>query len=275
MRCKWFSALLPSILAAAPALEVFKPVISQSDGGPPDPPAFVHVAGETLFFTCRIANYSKSPDEKIHLAYSVQAFDPQGVPLDEIYKNDISDEVSPQDKEWQPRIATEISTPPLGPSGAYKIVVKVEDLLAKTSAELSAPFQIRGHAVEPSGTLAVRNFQYFKGEDDTQPLAKASYRPGDNVWAKFDVVGYKLGEKNKIDVSYVTTVLSPAGKVLWTQPDPAVDQDASFYPKRYVAASMGISLLKDTKPGVYMIGVQVKDALGKQTAEAKFPFTVE
>ncbi len=238
--------LQAALLAAAPALEVIKPVIAQSDGGPPDTPNFVHVAGETLFFTCRVANFAKSPDEKIHLTYSVEAFDPQGVALNEIYKHEVSDEVTPQDREWQPKIETEIATPPLGPTGAYKIVVKVEDLIGKTTAELSVPFQIRGHAVEPSETLAVRNFQYFRGEDDVQPLEKAAYHPGDAVWAKFDIVGYKLGAQNAVDVSYVTSLISPAGKVMWTQPDPAVDKDASFYPKRYVSSSMGINLLKDT-----------------------------
>jgi hypothetical protein len=275
MRLLLLSALLPALVAAAPALEVVKPVIAQSDGGPPDPAGFVHVAGETLFFTCRIANFAKSPEEKIHLAYSVEAFDPQGVPLNEIYKNEIQDEVTPQDRDWLPKIETEIPTPPLGPTGAYKIVIKVEDLIAKTSAELSVPFKVKGHAVDPSDTLVVRNFQYFRGEDDVQPLATPAYHPGDAVWAKFDIVGFKLGDKNAIDVSYVTSLISPTGKVMWTQPDPAVDKDASFYPKRYVTASMGITLLKDTRPGVYMIGVQVKDAIGKQTVEAKFPFTLE
>ncbi len=275
MRFLFLSAFFPALLAAASALEVVKPVISQSDGGPPDTAGFVHVAGETLFFTCRVANFTKSPEEKVHLAYSVEAFDPLGVPLSEIYKNEISDEVTPQDRDWLPKIETEIDTPPLGPTGAYKIVVKVEDLIGKTSAELSVPFQIRGHAVQLSDTLVVRNFQFFRGEDDTQPLEKAAYHPGDAVWAKFDIVGYKLGDKNAIDVSYVTSLISPAGKVMWTQPDPAVDHDASFYPKRYVTASMGINLLKDTAPGVYMIGVQVKDGIGNQTAEAKFPFTLQ
>lgn len=269
------SALLPALLSAAPALEVVKPVISQSDGGPPDPSGFVHIAGETLFFTCRIANFAKTPEEKIHLAYSVEAFDPQGVPLNEIYKNEISDEVTPQDHEWQPKIETEIATPPLGPTGAYKIVVKAEDLVSKTTGELTVTFQVRGHAIELSDTLAVRNFHYYRGEDDAQPLQQAVYHPGDAVWAKFDIVGYKLGQKNAVNVSYVTSLISPAGKVMWTQPDPAVDQDASFYPKRYVSASMGINLLKDTRPGEYTISVQVKDAVGNQTAEAKFPFTLQ
>lgn len=275
MRFRLLSAFLPALLAAAPALEVVKPVISQSDGGPPDPAGFTHVAGETLFFTCRVANFTKTPEEKIHLNYSVEAFDPQGIPLIDAVKNEIADEVTPQDRDWQPKIEIEVPTPPLGPSGAYKIVVKVEDTIAKTSAELSVPFQIRGHSIEPSETLVVRNFHWFRGEDDTQPIEKAIYHPGDAVWAKFDIIGYKLGQGNKIDVSYVTSLISPEGKVMWTQPDPAVDQDASFYPKRYVTATMGINLLKDTKPGDYMIGVQVKDGVGKQTATAKFPFTLQ
>ena len=66
----------------------------------------------------------------------MQAFDPKGVPLDEIYKNEMKTEVSPQDKEWMPKIATEIPIPPLAGPGAYKIVVKVEDVIAKTTAEL-------------------------------------------------------------------------------------------------------------------------------------------
>ena len=137
------------------------------------PAGFEHVAGETLFFSCRIAGYAKTPEEKVHVAYSVQAFDPKGVPLTEIYKNELMTDVTPQDKEWMPKIATEIQIPPLVAAGTYKILVKVEDLVAKTNAELSVPFDVRSKTVEPSDTLVVRNFQFFRGEDDPQPLQKA------------------------------------------------------------------------------------------------------
>jgi len=63
--------------------------------------------------------------------------------------------------------------------------------------------------------------------------------------------------------------------MLWTQPEPAVEQSESFYPKRYVAATMGITLLAKTTPGEYTIAVKVTDAVGKQTYEAKQTFTVE
>ena len=87
------------------------------------------------------------------------------------------------------------------------------------------------------------------------------------------VEGY--GEKNKIDVSYVTSVIAPSGKVLWTQPEPAVDQSESFYPKPYVVASMGINLTPTIRPGEYTITVQVKDGAGGQTFEEKHTFMVE
>jgi hypothetical protein len=233
------------------------------------------VAGETLFFSCRVAGYAKTPEEKVHVAYSVEAFDPQGVPLTEIYKNEMVTDVAPQDKAWMPKITTEIQVPPLVGAGTYKILIKIEDLVANAKAELSVPFVVRSKTVEPSDTLVARNFQFFRGEDDAQPIEKAVYRGGDSVFARFDIIGFKYGEKNRIDVSYLTSVISPSGKVLWTQPEPAVEQSESFYPKRYVVASMGITLLAKTTPGEYKIAVTITDAVGKQTYETKQTFTVE
>ena len=263
------------LCSAAAGLEVVRPIVAQSDGGVPVPSGYEHVAGETLFFSCRVAGYAKTPEEKVHVAYSVEAFDPQGVPLTEIYKNEMVTDVAPQDKAWMPKITTEIQIPPLVGAGTYKILIKIEDLVANAKAELSVPFVVRSKAVEPSDTLVARNFQFFRGEEDAQALEKIVYRGGDSVFARFDIIGFKYGEKNRIDVSYLTSVISPSGKVLWTQPEPAVEQSESFYPKRYVVASMGITLLAKTTPGEYKIAVTITDAVGKQTYETKQTFTVE
>lgn len=278
MRTILLAALLPAWPVwgnAAPALTVVRPVIAESDGGVPLPVTFEHVPGEILFFTCRVTGFTKSADDKIHLTYSVQAFDPKGVPLTELYKNEIRTEVTPQDKEWMPKIETEVQIPPLVASGAYKLVVKAEDVLAKTTSELAVPFEVRGHPLEPSDTLVVRNFKFYRSEEDTRPVEKTAYRGGDAVWARFDITGFKYGDKNQIDVSYSASVISPGGKVLWTQPEPAVERSESFYPKRYVAASFAINLLAKTTPGEYAIQVTVKDAIGNQAFETKQMFTVE
>jgi hypothetical protein len=262
------------VFAAAP-LAIVQPAISIMEAGTPDLPGAVHVPGETVYFSCRILNYTKNPDDKVRLAYSVQAFDPAGVPLAEPSHNGIEAEVSFQDKNWRPRIETEVVIPPLVPSGVYRITVKVEDLVAKTSAQLDAPLRVRGHIIQPGAALTVQNLQLFRGENDNEPVAKPAYRPGDVVWARFDITGFKYGQANHVDVSYVTALAAASGTVLWKQTEPAVERSESFYPKRYIPADFGLNLDKKIRPGEYAITITVKDGVGSQTYETRQPFTVE
>jgi len=267
--------LISALSFAATPLAIVRPVVSQMEDGVADPSGFEYTPGQTFFFTCRVANFAKTEDSKIRIAYSVQPFDPRGAPLAEIYKNQVADEVSPQDKNWMPKIETEIAIPPLVASGSYKVVVKVEDLVANSSAQLEVPFQVRGHALEPSDKLVVRNFLFFADENATQPLEKPVYHPGASVWAKFDITGFTYGAGNKVDVSYVTSLVASSGKVLWTQPEPAKEQSESFYPRRYVAADFGINLANNIKAGEYAIAISVKDAVGGQSYESKQTFAVQ
>src|SRR5438874_1591817 len=168
--------LVAGSASAAPALEVVRAIIAQSDGGVMLPPGYDHVPGETLFFSCRVAGYAQTPEEKVHISYSVQAFDPKGAPLVEIYKNELVTDVSPQDKEWMPKIATELQIPPLVATGTYKLLIKVEDRIAMKTAELAVPFNVRGRDVPPSDTLVVRNFHFYRGEEDRQPAEKAAFK---------------------------------------------------------------------------------------------------
>jgi hypothetical protein len=268
------SVVLPCTLLAAP-LELVRAALSDVEGGAALPAGFDHRAGETMFFSCRIAGFQKGSDEKIHLAYSVEAFDARGVPLVELFKNDITDEITPQDKEWMPKIQTEIPIPPLIAPGKYTIVIKAEDLVAKAKTETTVPFEVRGHEIAPSDTLTARNMQFFRSEEDAKPLAQPVYRAGDAVWLKFDITGFRYGPKNKIDVSYASSILDNSGKVLWTQPEPTSEQTESFYPKLYVPAVFSITVQPGTRPGPYTIAAQVKDAIGNQSYEAKATFTVE
>ncbi|HLI85082.1 MAG TPA: hypothetical protein VKV17_14270 [Bryobacteraceae bacterium] len=265
---------LASQVLAAP-LEIVQPQLSNSDGGAVNPADFVYHPGETIFFSCRVRNYQKTPDEKIHLTWSIQTLDAEGVPLVEPVKNEIVEEVGPQDKDWMPRLAVEIPLPPLIGSATYQVVVSVNDLTAKTQTELKVPFAVRSQAVRPSDSLTLENLHFFRSENDTQPLEKAAYRPGDAVWMRFDITGFRYGPKNKIDVSYAVSVLDASGKVLWTQPEPATAKSESFYPKLWIPASMSVTTQKNTSPGEYGIAIEVKDAIGNQMYEAKANFTIE
>jgi hypothetical protein len=267
---------LVSSLAAAPApLGIVRAIISDTEGGAALPKSYNYVPGETIFFSCRIAGYRQTQEEKVHLTYSVDVFDPAGVPLVEHFQSEIAAEVSPQDREWMPKIASEIAIPSLISSGTYTIVVKAEDLIGETETELKMPFQVRAKNVELSDALTARNFHFLRSEDDEHALEKPAYRPGDTVWAQFDLVGFKYGPKNHIDVGYVVSILDSSGKVLWAQPEATTEQSESFYPKRYISASLSISIQKNTQPGTYAIGLQVKDAVGAQTYETKQTFTIE
>jgi hypothetical protein len=271
MRSFLLVALLPAALCAATTLQIVKPIVSQTDGGDADAPGFEHVAGETLYFSCRVEGFAKS-EEKVHLTYSVQAFDPKGVALAEIYKNAILEEVLPQDKDWEPKIETEVEVPPLAPPGEYKIVVKAEDFYANTSAELPVTFRVRGLRVDASDKLVVRNFGFYRGEDDAQALARPIFHNGANLWAKWDITGYKYGPSSKVDISWTVSILQ--GEKVLKAFDSASEQSESIYPKPWVPASFEVPLQK-VAVGEYTILVRVKDVTGAQTYETRHNFTVE
>jgi hypothetical protein len=174
-----------------------------------------------------------------------------------------------------PKIQTEVPIPPLIGTGTYKIVVQADDLIAKTHVELAVPFEVRGHNAAASEKLTAATFRFFRGEEDPQPLEKAVYRAGDEVWAKFDITGFRYGPKNKVDLSYKMSILDGTGKVLWTQPEATTEQTESFYPKLYLPAAVSITIQKGTHPGPYTMAVEVTDAIGNQTTESQGNFSVE
>jgi hypothetical protein len=276
MRRLFLALILSALLASAATLEVVRPAIGDTDGGPPNPAGSNYHPGDSLYFTCRISGYTKDDKEQVRLAYAVQAVDPHGVAVTEPYKNNVNAEVAPQDKEWLPKIETTINLPTLLFTGEYKIVVKVDDLIAKTSAELAIPVRVRGREdIHRSDSLSIQAFRFLRHEDDTRPAERAAYVPGDHLWAKFDITGFRYGPANHIDVTYITSVLGPDGNILWTQREPVGEQGESFYPRAFVPAAMSIELQPKIKPGAYTLVVQAKDAVGSETCEIRQPFTIE
>jgi hypothetical protein len=272
MRPLLLVALLPAALCAAATLQIVKPVVSQSEGGDADTPGFEHVAGETLFFTCRIGGFMKSED-KVHLTYSVQAFDPRGVALAEPYDNAVLEQVSAQDKEWQPKIESQVEIPPLAPAGEYKILVKAKDYYSDESVELPVVFRVRGVRVDPSDRLVVRNFGFYRTQEGGQPVATPIFHNGSSLFARWVITGYKYGEGNKVDVSYTVSILS-GEKVLQTVPPVADQSEGTFYPKPWVVGDFDIPLQK-VLPGAYTLLIRVKDVTGKQDIESRHQFSVE
>lgn len=279
MRARSTLLLLALASAAYPAtapLAIIKAGISDIEDGPPVSPSFTFVPGQFVFLTFHISGFKASEEQKIHLSYKTDAFDPKGVPLVETMADKVDTTLTPEDKNWKPLVRQQFLIPPIAPSGTYKITVQVTDDLAKgASVTEDIPFQVRGRDVAPSDTLAIRNFHFYRGEDDRDPLAIAAYRPGDTLWARFDIVGYKFGPNNSIDVDYGISVLAAGGKVLYTQDKAAEEKSSSFYPKAYVPGSMNLSLQSNIRPGQYTIAITARDHTGNQTADAKADFSIE
>ena len=269
------AAFLVTSLCAAADLKVVRVMLSDSEGGPPNSESWEYTPGQIVYVTCRVSGFSMSPQRQVQLSYTVQAFDSRGAAVAEADKGSINDEVAVQDKEWLPKIDANVILPSQMLAGTGKIVVKVDDAVSKTSTTFEAPFHVRGSKIEPSDKLVIATFRFLKSENDAKGMDHAAYHPGDQVWAAFDLVGYKYGEKNHVDVTYLTELVSAEGKSLWKQPQPEGEQGDSFYPKPFVSAEMGVTLDKNIKPGSYTLIVTAKDAVGKQNVDHRGDFVVE
>src|SRR5262249_9431021 len=147
-----------------------------------------------------------------------------------------------------------VLVPPLAESGVYKMRFSAKDELSGATASAEATFEVKGHVVERSDTLIVRNFRFYRMEDESAPpLTVASYRPGDPVWARFDITGYKMGPGNQREVAYTVTVMGAGGRVLLAPREPEVDKGASFYPMKYVPCVISLNLQPTIRPDEYTI----------------------
>jgi hypothetical protein len=278
--------LLAASLAciAAPSdkkLAIVHTVVAQSDNGLAIAADDQFRQGETLYFSFQVEGYKKvdKPDDygkqNIHFKYQIQALDSRGAILQPVKDGSVETTVSSEDKNWLPVIRDAIVVPPLADSGEYAILVKLSDELSAQTAEARVTFSVKGHDVAPSDTLVVRNFRFVRQEDDDKALPVAAYRPGDAVWARFDMTGYKLGTKNQVDIEYGLTVLRADGSVAYSEPQAATQKIQTFYPQRYQPGTLNLSLAKDQPLGNYTIVLAVRDNLGQQMYETRETFSVE
>ncbi|MDQ6701459.1 MAG: hypothetical protein M3Z36_14865 [Acidobacteriota bacterium] len=249
--------------------------IHQMEDGPPAAADTTFVPGETVYVSFQVEGYRVSPEQKVHLSYRIDAVDPKGIRIVEPVESSVDAALAPEDKNWKPKARQSMLVPPIAPAGAYRVSIRVTDDLDHDTATQDVTFAVSGHHIPVSPTLSVANFGFFRAEEDPEPLKTAAYRPGDALWARFDIVGYKFGEGNSIQVSYGVAVLSSAGKTLYSQPEAALEKSFSFYPKPYIPGSMNLSLQPNMRPGEYAIVLTVRDVIGQQNFEAKHIFRVE
>lgn len=272
-----FTAVLACSAAAPKPLALQNVALAQYEDGPPLPPSSYFAPTETIFLSFQVSGYrSTGEDEQsIKLNWHVEAKDPAGVPLVEPESGKIAAGLAQEDKNWMPKVRLTILIPGFAPSGVYHLTLSLKDEIANAEVHQDVSFQVRGEDVDPSPSLVIRNCRFYRAEEDKHPLDLPAYRPGDTVWIRFVMVGYKLAEQNRFEVGYGVTVLRPNGEPTFQQPEAAVERDQTFYPRRFLPAALSLTLPRDVPLGPYTVIVTAADKVGEQKAEVRQTFTVE
>jgi hypothetical protein len=265
-------AVLP--LGAA-TLKVTRPVVSDAEDGPASESGAKFQPGEAVFFSFQVENYSTGLTGKVQLTGHMQAFDPRGTAIIPRDEEVIGTTLSQEDKDWKPKMRLQVQIPSIASPGNYTIRFDAIDQQSHQTASGEVAFAVGGKGLEPASALVIRNPGFYRTQEDETPLNPAAYHPGDMLWVRFDLTGYKYGDQNSIDVGYDVEVLSPAGKQLFAQEDAAVEKSQAFYPQPWVPGAFNLALQPNTTPGTYTLVITAHDAVGKQMAIERAAFKVE
>lgn len=270
--------LLPVLVAthggAQPKLQIAQTAFHQFDGGPALRGTIEFQTTETLFFTAKISGFTKSPKETISLEWMIETFDDNNVSLAPPEKKPIEVELAEEDKDWQPLIRYQVELPQTATCKRCRLKLTVRDKLANSQADAELPFAIRGLTVQPAESVTIQNFRFTRSENDAAALTVPAFRPGDELWGRFEITGFVYGEKNRVQVEYGLAVYRPSGKLLYQEPKAAAADETSFYPRKYLPGVLNLRLDK-LPPGEYPIVIEVRDLGSGKKYEHRVAFRVE
>lgn len=233
------------------------------------------VPGETIFFSVFVENQKVGANGRVELKSEVEAFDSRGVSIAPKVAEDIKTTLQDEDKDWKPKIRAQLQLPAIARPGEYVIRYKVVDVQTGQSAAGERKFPVTGMNIERAETLVIRDFGFYRGEEDATALTIPAYRPGDTLWARFFLTGYGYGPENAIDVAYDVAVLNAEGKQIFEQKDAAVERSQAHYPQPWIPGGMNLSLQANMRPGTYTLVITGRDTTGKQTVSEKHEFRLE
>jgi hypothetical protein len=274
---------LPAVLlcrAAESPLAVLDAGVERSEDAPFVNANYRFEPGDFLYFRFQIGGFAIHAEEgkearSISLAYEVTALDAAGTPLAEPAADTIKAELNPEDKNWMPKRRVSFLLPSFMAAGEFHVRVVVKDLVGKTETMHDYPFGVGGTEIVPAGTLTVENLHYFRKEDDRQSIELPAYRPGDTVYARFDMVGHQFGPDRKYHLAYGLTVTKPDGKVFVQEPNAAELTSDSFYPAQFVPGDIAVTTSRDSPKGVYLVVITVKDLVANRSYQTKSTFSLE
>lgn len=253
------------------------PAFRQDEASPAMTAADFFRPGELVFFDCRVAGYrtvEKDEVVRLRLSWSAVAVDARGLKLAAPASGKIETELAAQDQEYRPRVRYRFELPVLMKGGSYRVEVLVKDELAAgetKEAKVEREFRVRAPEFAAAG-LGTRELVFLRGE---APVRMPVYRAGEQVLAKFDIVGFAVGEGNRVAVSYSVSVQSPVEKIRLDDGSVTRFDEKSFYPVAYVPANFGVQLTPDSPKGEYRVTLKLRDEVAGQERTEQFSFRVE
>lgn len=244
------------------------------ESAPAIPAGYQYRSGELMFFSFRVAGYAVRKD-RVDLRWQLFATDPDGLLLFDVLRGAVAEEVTHADEQWLPRVALTIPLPAQLPPGTYRLRALVSDELAGKSTEAEIPFEVGGRPIPLPESFSILNAAFYKTESGGSPMDPAVYLQGDALFARFDLAGFKLGEKNRFHVVYGLRLLRPSGNLLYEEPVAAEETDSPFYPKRLMLGGLSLTLSPDLTPGEYTLILFAEDRIGGRKAEQTIKFLVE
>jgi hypothetical protein len=254
--------------------------VERSEDAPYVPKDFQFLPGEYVYFTFHISGFGSKLNEKaetkaISLEYELTPQDSHRVALTDPVKGVIQEDLGKEDKNWTPKRRASFLLPSFVAAGPFFIHVVVKDLIAKTETARDFPFQMGGVQVVDGSSLRVQSFQFLRSQDDAAALDLPAYAPGDTVWARFQMIGFKYEAGNKYKLSYGLKILRPDGKVFLDDPKAAQISSDSFYPAPYVPGDLQVTTPKNATRGTYQLTLTIRDEVGGQSFDLKQTFTIE
>ena len=272
--------IAPALVAAESNLAIVDAGVQPSEDAPFAPPDYVFLPGDYVYFTFNIAGYAVQSDNRdeirrISLAYAVTPQDANGIPLTQSVSDSIQTDLNPEDKRWTPKRRVSFLLPSYIAAGDFRIHVAVKDVFGKTEIAKDYLFHIGGVHVDPCASVTVQHFAFLRREGDTNALDIPAYSPGDTVFARFDMAGFKLGEGNTYDLQYGLSVIQPNGKPFLDAPHAAELKSNSFYPAQFLPGVIHINTPANSAKGQYVLTLTVRDLISNTKYEAKKSFSIE